>query len=90
MAIVTQIIGFYVGFASAEANRAVYDPNGNLLTTCMGGEGKHFADWCTKSTSFGFFATNQTLSNVVVVASMTAIFVLAVPFMFGLCSLFAI
>lgn len=60
LAIVVQIIGFYVTFARPNDDLMVHTVEGKLVNTCRDPELTHFTDWCTDAMSNddGFFSGN--------------------------------
>ena len=85
LALVTQIIGFYVSFSQPSTDLEVYAAGGNLLNTCRDPEQAHFADWCSMSMTTGYFSMNAVSgADGLVVFIMTFLLFLSLLFSFGL------
>ena len=88
MAVLIQIIGFFVTFSRSTTDLNFYDINGQLLNTCLNDhKDKHFADWCTRSMidQEGFFAGSlHQSSNALVLFIMSMLLIVAGVFTSGL------
>ena len=90
MAVLIQIIGFFVTYSRLTSNEEFYDNNGQLLNTCRSPETKHFADWCTASMQpgedqEGFFGGSiHPSSNALVLFVMSILIIIAGIFTSGL------